>query len=144
MNRSNSQLKRSAMKRGTTELKRTEWKRVPGTARSELKRSRLNKVGPRTKRWQQVWRFLKPQLAKRDITSCEFGFIPHECEGPLDPAHSKKRGKMKGNDIYAVSLACRKIHNYLDIECSHEQMEALVMQAIQNRGGIILPAKLAA
>lgn len=139
-------MKRSYLKRGTTEMKRTpmssrtERVRVPGTAR---KATRL-KAGPRTKAWARVWAFLKPQLEKREITRCEFWFITHTCSDILTPAHSKKRNKMQGNAIYEVALACTTIHQILDEKFSHEEMYEAVMRAINNRGGIILPAKLAA
>lgn len=99
----------------------------------------MNKIGPRTKKWRKAWRFLKPEFDKRERTKCEFGFIPHECWGPLDPAHSKKRGKMKGNDIYTIALGCRAVHNFLDYSCTHEEMELFVNRAIELAGGLILP-----
>ena len=37
---------------------------------------------------------------------------------------------MIGDDLSTVALACRRIHDYLDRQCSHEEMEALVMRAI--------------
>lgn len=103
----------------------------------------MNKVGPRTKKWRKAWRALKPELEKRGRTGCEFGFIPHECWGPLDPCHSKKRGKMQTKyanvDINAVAIGCRAIHNFLDLVCTHEEMELFVMTAIENSGGMIAP-----
>ena len=106
-------------------------RRLPLVSRKPMKRSvPLNKVGRRTKLWRAAWRRLKPELEKRGRTSCEYKFIPHVCFGPLDPAHSKKRRKMVGDDISVVALACRRIHDYLDRECSHEEMEALVLKAI--------------
>lgn len=118
-----SRMKRSAMKRSSKPMKRT----------------RLKKVGRRTKDWRNAWRFLKPELEKRGRTQCEFKFIPHECWGPLDPAHSKKRRMMKGADIYMVAIACRYIHNVLDLMCTHEEMELFVNRAIELAGGPILP-----
>jgi hypothetical protein len=82
---------------------------------------------------------LKPELEKRGRVKCEFKFIPHECGGFLTPAHSKKRRLMKGNDIYAVGLACINVHRILDEQMTHEEMEAAVMRAIENHGGLILP-----
>lgn len=125
-------------------LQRTEFQRVPGTARlvrKPLSRSRkpLNKVGRRTKDWRRAWRFLKAEFEKRGRTHCEFGFIPHECFGPIDPCHSKKRRNMEGDDIYRVALGCRAVHNFLDLTCTHEEMELLVNRAIELAGGLILP-----
>src|SRR5215211_8266495 len=99
----------------------------------------MKKIGRRTRDWRSAWRFLKAELDKRGRTGCEFKFIPHECWGPLDPAHSKKRNKMKGNDIYMVALGCRMIHNFMDYECTHEQMELFVLHAIDLAGGPIIP-----
>lgn len=109
--------------------------------KTQIERSRkpMRKIGRRTKDWRRAWRFLKPEFEKRGRTRCEFKFIPHECWGPLDPAHSKKRNKMKGNDIYTVAIGCRYIHNFLDYECDHEQMELFVLHAIDLAGGLILP-----
>ncbi|HEX7330339.1 MAG TPA: hypothetical protein VF290_02500 [Pyrinomonadaceae bacterium] len=134
------------IKPGAKRLKRSEFKRVPGTARLErkpLQRSTkpINKLGRRGKNWRKAWRFLKPELEKRGRTQCEFKFIPHECFGPLDPCHSKKRRKMEGNDIYTVAIGCRWIHNFLDYSCTHEQMELFVLHAIDLAGGMILPAE---
>lgn len=122
----------STFKVKPTALKRTQ-------LRAKLNRARFNRIGRRTKDWRKVWRFLKPELEKRGRTSCEFRFIPHECRGPLDPAHSKKRNKLRGNDIYAVAIACRRVHEILDYQMSHEDMEQAVMKAINNGGGLILP-----
>lgn len=99
----------------------------------------MKKNGRRTNDWRAVWRWLKPRLEARNRTRCEFDFIPHECDNILDPAHSKKRRNMKGNDIYAVAIACRRIHEYLDYTLPHEEMEAAVMEAINRNGGMILP-----
>ena len=57
----------------------------------------------------------------------------------MDPAHSKKRGKMKGNDIYAVALACRYIHNFFELMCTHEEMELFVNRAIELACGPVIP-----
>lgn len=123
-------MKRSQMSKSTKPMKRSG---------KFMKRSRLKKSGRRTKDWRKAWRFLKPELEKRGRTGCEFKFIPHECWGPLDPCHSKKRRLMKGDDIYAIALGCRAIHNFLDLQCTHEQMELFVTHAIELAGGPILP-----
>jgi hypothetical protein len=106
-----------------------------------MKRSQrpMKKVGRRTRDWRSVWRWLKPKLEAAGRTSCEFGFIPHVCWGALDPCHSKKRRLMRGNDIFMVALGCRAIHNFLDLNCTHEQMELFVTEAIGLHGGPILP-----
>jgi hypothetical protein len=99
----------------------------------------MKKAARRTTDRRRAWRFLKAEFEKRGRTGCEFGFISHECWGPLDPAHSKKRRNMKGNDIYACAIACRYIHNFLDLQCTHEQMELFVLHAIDLAGGLIIP-----
>lgn len=121
-------------------------------ARSQpFRRARMSRVGRRTNDWRKAWRFLKPRLEARGRTHCEFSFIPHECGGGLDPAHSKKRGKMRGTDIYAVAIACRRVHDILDgvilhpvlsRRLNHEEMEQAVLQAIEIAGGMILPEGL--
>lgn len=139
MNRYNSTFK---IREGAKQLKRTQLRR----RRESVKQSkvRINKRGRRTKEWESVWRWLKPRLEAASRTRCEFHFIEHVCDGPLDPAHSKKRRKMEGNDIYAVAIACRNVHNFLDYKCTHEEMQAFVEEAINLAGGLILPEKLAA
>jgi hypothetical protein len=126
----NSYRYNSTFKTSPSRLKRTPMKRSLRP---------MKKIGRRTQNWRKAWAFLKPELEKRGRTSCEFKFIPHECWGPLDPAHSKKRNKMKGNDICMVAMACRYIHNFMDYECTHEQMELFVLHAIDLAGGPILP-----
>lgn len=118
--------------------------------RSAMNRSQkpMNKVGPRTKKWRKAWARLKPELEKRGRTRCEFGFIPHECWGPLDPCHSKKRGKMNTKhtnlDINTIALGCRAVHDFLDLVCTHSEMELFVTTAITNAGGMIVPETRAA
>lgn len=104
----------------------------------------IRRVGRRAKVWASVWRFLKPRLAKAGRTGCEFQWFAHWCWGPLDPAHSKKRNKMVGDDIYAVAIACRQMHRILDETMTHEEMEDTVMMAIERAGGMILPEPKAA
>jgi hypothetical protein len=91
------------------------------------------------KEWKRAWAWLRPRLEAAGRTYCEFDFIIHECDGPLDPAHSKKRREMEGDDIYAVAIACRKVHRILDEKYDHEQMEVAVMYAINRHGGMIVP-----
>jgi hypothetical protein len=100
-------------------------------------RQPLNKVGPRTHDWLKAWRFLKPRLEAAERTRCEFGFIPHECYGRLDPCHSKKRRLMQGTDIYDVAIGCQNVHEILDNRMSHEEMFEAVMRAIDANGGPI-------
>lgn len=146
-------MKRSALKRGTSQLKRSAFKRPEFPARNTeaatglkiapepilRQRKPIRTVGRRSKEWRRVWDWLKPRLEKAHRTQCEFDFIPHNCFGPLDPAHSKKRNKMQGDDIYAVAIACRNIHRVLDEVYTHTAMEKAVMYAINRSGGLILP-----
>lgn len=112
----------------------------------------MKKKGARMTAWDRVWQWLKPRLQKAGRTFCEFDFLPHECSGPLDPVHSKKRGQMTGIDIYRVGIGCRNVHNYLDgvyvyppfgRRISHEEMHEFVMQAVNNHGGVIVPENIA-
>lgn len=111
------------------------------TGKFHSARRRINKIGPRTLEWQAAWRFLKPRLQAAGRTRCEFDWqeVAHDCFGPLDPVHSKKRREMVGSDIYAVALGCREIHTWLDEQCTHDFMEATVVEAINRHGGLILP-----
>ena len=120
-------------------MKRSRMTIATGKMRSA--RRRINQLGPRGLEWKAVWRFLKPRLQAAGRTRCEFDWpdVAHECWGPLDPAHSKKRHEMQEGDIYAVAISCREFHNYLDQVCSHSRMEELVLEAINRHGGMILP-----
>lgn len=100
-----------------------------------------------------MWAWLKPKLESAGRTGCEFDFLVHDCGGPLDPAHSKKRFKMQDMDIYTVALACRTVHDYLDglyeypplgRRMDHAEMEAAVCRAIDEHGGLVLPERRAA
>lgn len=106
-----------------------------------FKRKPAKRIGPgrRMKAWIAVWAFLKPRLEAAGRTGCEFSFIPHVCSNVLTPAHSKKRREMKGNDVYAVAIACTTVHQILDERMTHSEMERAVMTAINNHGGLILP-----
>jgi len=116
-----------------------------GRPERSLKRSNQPlKPGRRMKHWSRVWSWLKPRLEAAGRTSCEFDFIIHECWGPLDPVHSKKRRMMEGDDVYAVAIGCRKVHGILDEKTNHETMEVAVMYAITRAGGLITPATEAA
>ncbi len=95
-------------------------------------------AGPRMREWRRVWAWLKPRLEAAGRTHCEFDHLPHQCSGILTPAHSKKRRKMEGDDIYAVAIACTNAHQILDERLNHEQMEVCVDYAIERAGGLIL------
>lgn len=155
-------MKRTFLKRGKR-IARTKFKRrvhVDAAQNSQLNRLRKRrsartvlKAGRRMKEWARVWAWLKPRFEAAGRVRCEFDFLKHDCRGPLDPAHSKKRSKMQDLDIYAVGLACRTIHDYLDgvyvypplgRRMDHEDMETAVWQAIEANGGVILPERKAA
>ena len=97
-------------------------------------------AGPRTREWQRVWKWLKPRLEAAGRTHCEFDHLPHVCSGILTPAHSRKRRKMEGDDIYAVAIACTNAHQILDERLDHEAMEVCVLYAIDRAGGMVTPA----
>jgi hypothetical protein len=113
------------------------------TPKPKDSRNGINRVGPRTKTWQQVSAWLRPRLDRAGRVGCELRkVLPHgECWGPIDLAHSKKRAKMQGDDIYLVIRACRKSHDILDLKLTHEQMEKVVLAAIRKAGGPILPKR---
>jgi hypothetical protein len=115
--------------------------RASRLAAAKRGRSRLRVNGRRTNDWLKAWRFLKPELEARGRTGCEFGFIPHDCWGRIDPCHSKKRRMMEGNDIYILALGCAQAHRILDEAMSHAEMETAVLRAIQANGGLILPKR---
>lgn len=108
---------------------------------TQPKQNGLKKPGRKMKEWSRVWAWLKPRLQRAGRTDCEFKFIKHDCFGPLDPVHSKKRWLWEGNDAYVLAISCRAFHHRLDYEMSHEEMERTVLKAIKKAGGLILPPK---
>lgn len=56
----------------------------------------------------------------------------------MTPAHSKKRRMIQGDEIYHVAIACSVVHTILDEKMNREAMEAAVMRAINENGGLIL------
>lgn len=103
--------------------------------------TRHKRLGPgkKSKAWTSVWRWLKAEFEKRGRTKCEFHFIAHKCSETLTPAHSKKRRMIQGDEIYHVAIACMTVHQILDETMSHADMEAAVIRAINENGGLILP-----
>lgn len=110
-------------------------------SRSSLKRGKQMKrstkrlkVGKKVKAWEAERRRLKKRFEAAQITSCEFGFIDHECwrDNGLSFAHSRKRRDPEF-DIEEVALACPQAHQILDERMSHEEMYEAVRKAILNR-----------
>jgi hypothetical protein len=97
-------------------------------------------AGRRMKTWQQVSAWLRPRLDRAGRVGCELrSVLPHgECWGPIDLAHSKKRYKMEGDDVYEVIRICRKSHEMIE-RLPHSEMERIVKKAIRKAGGIIKP-----
>jgi hypothetical protein len=106
-------------------------------------RNGLNVSGRRTKTWASVRAWLIPRLDKAGRVGCELrSVLPHgDCWGPIDLAHSKRRRKMEGDDIYLCIRVCRKAHEMLDLKHTHEETERIVMKVIKQKGGPILPPK---
>jgi hypothetical protein len=128
--------KRTALQERKRDLNR----RKPMKRGSQMKQS-TKRMGPgrRMEDWAKVWRWLKVELEQRGRTKCEFHFIAHKCSAILTPAHSKKRRMIQEDEIYHVATACSTVHQILDEKMSHEDMEAAVMRAINENGGLILP-----
>jgi|SRR6185369_16343103 len=111
------------------------------TRSKPLKRSWIGrKPGRKTREWSSVRVWLKRAFEKRGITTCEFGFIHHDCwrDNGLSFAHSHKRNDPHFQ-MYAVALACPPIHQVLDEVFTHDQMAQAVYRAIEGHGGIIKP-----
>jgi hypothetical protein len=149
MKRGLSKLKRSRMRRRAAlriKVKQEKNLGIPSTENLAAAKRRPIRMGagPRMKEWSRVWAWLKPRLEAAERTRCEFPFIDHECCDILDPAHSRKRRLMQGDDIYIVSIACRNAHRILDEVMTHAQMETAVWRAINEHGGVILPTRKAA
>jgi hypothetical protein len=93
----------------------------------------MNRVGKRTRNWEQERARLKKKFEKWGIMSCELRY-PGTCWGDnaLGFAHAKKRRFLKPEELGIVVLCCNPCHDILE-SLPHEFMEVEVMQAIANR-----------
>ncbi len=83
--------------------------------RSAMRRSRkrINPIGARTRKWRNIRdQVVDPELAARGVFSCEFkGYLPGDCWGRLERAHSMKRRKFHTDEDWAeVALGCHRHH----------------------------------
>jgi len=93
----------------------------------------MNRVGKRTRNWEQERARLKKKFEKWGITSCELRY-PNVCwrDNALGFAHAKKRRFLKPEELGIVILACSPCHDILE-SLPHDLMEVEVMQVIKQR-----------
>src|SRR6266849_2016456 len=118
MNR-NSSLKRTQMSRGTSQLKRGEWKCAGKKARLRERINRPNRI-----------RFAEMGL----LGICEANLPGCWPNGRLTWAHGKKdRFLTMEERKYLVIRACTVCHRKMDEEMSHEEMLKFVQDVIAKR-----------
>lgn len=100
-----------------------------------LKRSKMNRVGPRTKRRTRATALLRKTV---DPTYCELRREGCTLYG-TDWAHSMKSRKLQGDDWTKACRSCRSCHtgpNGIE-HLSPEGMKAAVLEAISRRSGAV-------
>lgn len=117
-------MKRSAMKRGTGQLKRSGFPAKP--------RKPLNRVGPRTRAWSEERAKLKRRFEAVGIVTCELFYAGCAFDDYLGFAHAKKRRKLTREDLGVVILACNFCHDQIE-GLAPESMESIVMSTIADR-----------
>lgn len=90
-----------------------------------MKRSPMNKRGPKTKAWDSARADLKVEFAAIGITTCELHYEGCWIDNALGFAHAAKRRKLSKEDLAHVILACNPCHDRLEIK-SPEEMKRIV------------------
>ena len=123
-------MKRSYLKRGTSQMKRTPFKR--GT--SQMKRTSINKVGPVGRANLAANKKLKDVLS--DIDSCEIQL--HECLGSftMANAHRHKRSWYQGDvellsDRNQVVKACVSCHDKIEFDSELTEKVFLRLRGVE-------------
>lgn len=120
-------MKRSPMKRGTSQMKRSPMKRGTST------------LGPgkKTKRWEFHRAKLKKIFERNGVTMCEARF-QHGCmiDDQLGFAHPEKRRNITDDQQLAtdVAVCCNPAHKILDEGMTHDAMRLAVNLMIHDRG----------
>jgi hypothetical protein len=93
----------------------------------------LNTVGNKTREWQQAKRVLKPAFEDAGITECELR-LDANCwrNNGLSWAHSKKRGDIRGGELYEVVVGCAYCHTMIE-GMPKDKMTKLVREVIAKR-----------
>lgn len=126
------------IKPGAKRLKRSEFKRVPGTARLErtpLPRSTkpMNKLGKKGKAWMKARRQLNQEYEAKGITSCELRFEGCWGNNANYYAHGRKRRHLKDDELKTLTiLACNPCHDRIEY-LGPEKMLAIVQETIAER-----------
>lgn len=91
----------------------------------------LNKIGKKTKAWNDVRAELKPKFFAVGITSCEIK-RPSICwrNNALTFAHPDKRIRVKPEHLHIVILACTPCHQWVE---PRKDMPDIVAGIIKNR-----------
>lgn len=98
--------------------------------RAAMRRSALNKVGPRTRRRAKATAYLRRTV---DPTYCEIRLPGCTLYG-TDWAHSLKGSKIRGEQWEEAARSCRKCHDQMDNQgMPHAEMYRLVTEAIARR-----------
>lgn len=120
-------MKRSAFKAKSYQWKRTELKRVPGTARTTLK------LGKKSKAWAKTRRKLKQESVAQGIERCELRYEGCWGDNGLGYAHGRKRRHLQGDELKTLTiLVCNSCHDKIEY-LGPERMLEIVETVIANR-----------
>jgi len=116
------------LQRSTKSMKRTQMKRVPGTAR-------LSKTGKKARLRERINRPNRIRFAEMGLLNvCEAKLPGCWPNGRLTWAHGKKDRMLSMHERkYLVIRACTVCHHKMDEEMSHEEMLEFVQDVIAKR-----------
>lgn len=108
-----------------------EFHPIPKVYKAKKAQKPLNRIGKKTKAWNDSRAELKPKFFAVGITSCEIK-RPSICwrTNALTFAHPDKRRNIKPEDIGIVILACIPCHQWLE---PRKDMAEIVGKIIKNR-----------
>jgi hypothetical protein len=78
------------------------------------KPKRLKAKGKKVEAWEEALAELKVRFEQAGITTCEVRYEGCWRNNALSFAHSKKRRKVEGGELYECILACVPCHNRLE------------------------------
>lgn len=103
-----------------------------------MKRSRLRRVGKKTKAWNDARAELKVEFEYvYGITTCELRYKNCANDDYLGFAHAAKRRKLTPDDLKHVILACNFCHDELEVLLP-EEMKRIVDTICQQRESMLI------
>lgn len=128
MNRSNSQLKRSWIKRGSKELKRTEF--IKRRRTEEMRRANAKAYRLRSKPETSAMKKFKREVRERDNYTCQFpGCQVYDLH--IDVHHIAKRSQRPDLKLVVSNgiCLCRQHHDWTDL--NHDEAVRLGLLSLE-------------